>query len=147
MELITKRKVYVISGISWISIDNLEFKVADVSLMWFIKSIITRTLTNTLMISLGYMLGAISYRLKVRTNVILFIGVPILFAGYISAQAFKNQDVVLDWVMKFIGATLYVIQNPVILISLQIIGIIVFALIGTKFLIKAPIKDYAHDLI
>lgn len=147
MELITKRKVYVISGISWISIDNLEFKVADVSLMWFIKSIITRTLTNTLMISLGYMLGSISYRLKVRTNVILFIGVPILFAGYISAQAFKNQDVVLDWVMKFIGATLYVIQNPVILISLQIIGIIVFALIGTKFLIKAPIKDYAHDLI
>ena len=49
--------------------------------------------------------------------------------------------------MNFISATLYVIQNPVILIGLQIIGIIVFALIGTKFLIKAPIKDYAHDLI
>lgn len=79
---------------SWISIDNLEFKVADVSLMWFIKSIITRTLTNTLMIFLGYMLGAISYRLKVRTNVILFIEVPILFAGYISAKGFKNQDMV-----------------------------------------------------
>ena len=147
IELITKREVYLISDINWISISDLEFKVTDVYFMWFIKSIITITLTNILMISLGYMLGAISYRLKVRTNVILFIGVPILFAGYISAQAFKNQDVVLGWVMNFINITLYIIQNPVALISLQIIGIRVFSLVGTKFLVKAPIKEYAHDLI
>lgn len=147
MELITKREVYVISDMPWISINNLEFKVDDMSLIWFIKSIITRTLTNALMISLGYMLGAISYRLKVRTNVILFIGLPILFAGYISAQAFKNQDMVLDWMMNFISNMLYIIQNQGILIGLQVMGIIVFAFIGTKLLIKAPIKEYAHDLI
>ena len=147
MELITERDVYVISDVLWVNISDYEFTVADMSLMWFIKGIITRTLASLLMISLGYMVGAISYRLKVRTNLILFIGVPILFAGYISAKAFKDQDMVLSWGTNFINTMLYIIQNQALLTVLHIIAITVFTFVGTKFLIKAPIKDYAHDLV
>lgn len=146
-EMVTGRDVYLISDITWVSIEEVELMPTDISLGWFLSSIVTRFITNMMMVSVGYMIGAIVYRLKVKYNVMLFIVLPLVFVGYIVNYAIRDEDGLLYIVMNILTAVLYVVEKPMMLISAQSIGFVIFTFIGTKLLINAPIKDYAHDLI
>lgn len=147
IEYATNREVYIISDVLWINLEDVEIKVTDLSLIWFVKTIILRTLTNILMISVGYMVGAIEYRLKIKYNILLFIVIPVIFVGYLINQIIRSEEIILNIIMNIMTMMLYIIEKPMIYAIIQVVLIGICTFIGTKLLIKAPIKDYAHDLI
>lgn len=90
--------------------------------------------------SLGFMLGALIYRLKKSTSIIIFIGIPLCIALFLIGNVVNNYEIVTP---NLIQTLLYLIGNNITTISLTILNFI----IGILLLKNAPIKEYAHDLI
>ncbi|MGL5327725.1 MAG: hypothetical protein ACRDD7_00560 [Peptostreptococcaceae bacterium] len=120
-EVVTGREVYLISDITWVSLDEVELNPTEVSGAWFFSSILTRIISNIMMISVGYMIGAIIYRLKVKYNVILFVILPLVFGGYIVNYAIRDEEGLMYIVMNVLTFILYIIEKPIILICIQTI--------------------------
>lgn len=148
LEMITKKDVLIVPDMAGFDFGNEGFNMVpvNISFIWFMKTIFFRFLTNILMISIGFMFGAIGYRLKLRTNLILFVLLPILLIISIVSIGLQNQDMIIDAVYYIMNITLYIGKNLIILLIIETIGVVIFTLVGVRFLIKAPIKDYAHDL-
>lgn len=92
---------------------------------------------------IGALLGAFTYRVRKATSVTILIGLPILIIIYIVNFATKNMHKILMFLEKII----YSFQNPFILFGTKV-GIIVICIIFIILLLrKAPIKDYANDLL
>ena len=89
------------------------------------------------------LLGAFTYRVRKVTSITILIGLPILMVIYIVNFATKNMHKMLLYLEKII----YSFQNPFILFGTKV-GIIVICIIFIILLLrKAPIKEYANDLL
>ncbi|MBY2477646.1 ABC transporter permease [Clostridioides difficile] len=92
---------------------------------------------------IGALLGAFTYRVRKATSVTMLIGIPVLVIIYMINFATKNIDKILIYLEKII----YLFQNPFILLGTKI-GIMAICVIFIVLLLrKAPIKDYANDLL
>ncbi|HGM1554229.1 TPA: ABC transporter permease, partial [Clostridioides difficile] len=92
---------------------------------------------------IGVLLGAFTYRVRKVTSITILIGLPILMVIYIVNFATKNMHKMLLYLEKII----YSFQNPFILFGTKV-GIIVICIIFIILLLrKAPIKEYANDLL
>lgn len=92
---------------------------------------------------IGALLGAFTYRVRKASSVAILIGLPVLIIIYIVNFATKNINKILMYLEKII----YSFQNPFILLGTKV-GIIVICIIFIILLLrKAPIKDYANDLL
>ncbi|MEG1410017.1 MAG: hypothetical protein RSD36_09250 [Terrisporobacter sp.] len=146
-EAITHREVILISDVQWVELNGVEFSVSQISPIWFLKTVINRSISNLMLLSLGYMLGSIGYRLKKRTNILIFVVLPIVLIGCIVNSSIRGDQFIINLGLMIINTVVYLCENPMLITIIQIIGLGIFSFIGTKFLIKAPTNDYAHDLI
>lgn len=147
IEVITHKEVILVSDIQWVELNNVEFMVSKITPLWFLKTIFNRAISNLMLISLGYMLGAIGYRLKKIYNVIIFVIIPIVLISYIGNGSMRGDQFIMNLGLMIINTVVYLCENPMLITVIQIACLGVFSFIGTKFLIKAPTNDYAHDLI
>ena len=147
-EVITHKEVTLIGDIPMrIQIADMEMKNPDIIFMWFIKAIFSRFISGLMLFSLGYMLGAIGYRLKKRTNILVFVVIPVVLIGFLVNSALRIDEFIINMVVAICNIIVYLVENPVLIILISLICIGVFSLIGTKLLIKAPTKEYANDLL
>ncbi|MEG0843690.1 MAG: hypothetical protein RRZ84_05810 [Romboutsia sp.] len=114
----------------------------------YIKNILETFLSLLMVSSIGMCIGALIYRLKKLTSVILFIGIPVIGVITLVKEAAFNEEAFVE---KFINGYLIDILNFLMnynnLIILQI-AIIATCTLGTILLLrKAPIREYANDLI
>lgn len=147
-EVITHKEVTLIGDIPmWIQIADMEMKNPDITFMWFIKAIFSRFISSLMLFSLGYMLGSIGYRLKKRTNILVFVVIPVLLIGFLVNSALRMDEFIMNMGVAIYNIIVYLVENPGLIILISLICIGVFSLIGTKLLIKAPTKEYANDLL
>lgn len=142
VEVVTHKEVVFISNPEWI-----EMKSHDITFIWFIKAIFSRFVNGLMLFSLGYMLGAIGYRLRKTTNVIVFVVIPVVLIGYIVNSALRMDEFIMNLGVAIYNIIVFFIENPVLIILANIICIGIFSLFGTKLLINAPTKEYANDLL
>lgn len=148
IEVITHKDVVLVTDLVWREIAGMEVTNPDITFIWFIKTIFVYFINNLMLFSFGYMLGAIGYRFKKRTNILVFVVIPVLLIGYIINSALKMDE----FIMNIIGVAIcyivvYIAENPLLMILINMICIGIFSFIGCKLLIKAPTKEYANDLI
>ena len=105
------------------------------------------TLIGLMLFSLGYMLGAIGYRLKKRTNILVFVVIPVVLIGFLVNSALRIDEFIIIMLVAICNIIVYLVENPGLIILISLICIGVFSLIGTKLLIKAPTKEYSNDLL
>lgn len=146
-EVITNKEVILIGDTPWVEIAGMEMKNPDITFIWFIKTIFSRFISGLMLFSLGYMLGAIGYRLKKRTNILVFVVIPVILIGLLVNSALRMDKFIMDMGVEIINMIVYLVENPGLIILISLICIGVFSLIGTKLLIKAPTKEYANDLL
>lgn len=92
---------------------------------------------------IGAALGAFTYRVRKVSSIAILIGLPILTIIYMVNFAIKNTNKILIYLEKII----YSFQNPFILLGAKV-GIIALCIVFIILLLrKAPIKDYANDLL
>lgn len=147
IEFITNKEVLLISDSIRGYTSNVDFNILDTNFIWFAKSIFNRFMTNLTLMYVGYMLGAIGYRLKPIYNIILFIITPATFIAFIVNMAVKNEDFVMEIGMKFLDVVVFICENPMMSILIKLVFMIFAFIVGSRFLIKAPTNEYAHDLI
>ncbi|MDB8792019.1 hypothetical protein PN398_14950 [Romboutsia sp. 1001216sp1] len=134
-----------ITGGSWAT--SLIYTTRDDTLLYILDMIINIFINNFIFSALGLFIGALVYRLKKVTILLLFAGMPVLSIIYLLIEFFKGKygfvEKYIETYWSNLGHIIYACQN-----------ILVKALIATIFitgaillLIKAPIKEYAHDLI
>lgn len=137
IESYTGRSVEIYSQINWINNGAYEFGT----------NLMSRMFNNLILFSTGFMLGAIWYRLKVKYSILIFIVLPIVSVTYAVNYGFRNYEKVEQFGNNILGIFEYLVANQHISNSLKIIGIFIFTLVGIRLLVKAPIKEYANDLI
>lgn len=147
IECITNKEVLLISDSIRDYTSDVGFNIINTNFIWFLKSIFNRFMTNLTLMYTGYMLGAIGYRLKPIYNIILFIITPVTFIAFIVNIAIKNEDFIMKIGMKFIDVVVFICENPMVSILIKLVFMIFAFIVGTRFLIKAPTNEYAHDLI
>lgn len=147
IEAITHKEVVLVSDLQWIELRDYELKTTQITFLWFMQSVFSRFITNLSVTSLAYMIGAVIYRLKKKTNIIVFVIIPTVLITYFVNFAIKNEQVVMDMGVRIANTVVYLYQNPMLIVGIEILSLVVCCFIGTKLLIKAPTNDYAHDLI
>jgi hypothetical protein len=95
--------------------------------------------------SLGFMLGAIIYRVDIKTNIILFVGLPIVAALYITRLSYIKADIITKIGENILWILDYLIHNPSIFYALEVLVFVVTMGLASLMLKNAPIKDYAHS--
>lgn len=110
-------------------------------------NILRGILTNITLFTLGFAVGAIWYRLKVKTSILIFAVIPIVIVGYGINYGLKNPDKMNEIGHVALDILSTLMMNNTISSFIKVISICLLSLIGIKLLIKAPIKDYANDLI
>lgn len=136
-ETITGNNVEIYSQTMWIDIDRFRSSM----------NIFSRVFSNLAIFSISFMLGAIWYRLKIKYSILIFVILPICIGTYMVNYGFRNPENMSLIGLKIFDTLGFIIQNQMISISVKSIIILICTLMGIKLLIKAPIKDYANDLI
>lgn len=49
-----------------------------------------------MLFSLGYMLGSIGYRLKKRTNILVFVVIPVILIGFLANSALRMDEFIMN---------------------------------------------------
>lgn len=137
LEAITKMPVDIYSEMRWINMKRLPVAT----------DIISRITGNLALFSLALALGAIWYRLKIRTSILLFVVLPVAFTAYGVNFGIRNPETVELLFGKIGDIVLKLLENPVLFTGIKCMGILASSAIGIMLLIKAPIKDYANDLL
>lgn len=137
LEVLTKMPVKIYSDILWIDMEILEV----------LTRIFNRMIGNMALFSLGFVVGAIWYRLKVRTSILIFVILPVIFTAYGVNFGIKNPDKMNLIFVKIRNILAILFENPVLFNSIKFFGIVVFSVAGIMLLIKGPIKEYANDLL
>lgn len=126
---------------------KLSFVIQDDTLLSILDMIINTFINNFIFSALGLFIGALVYRLKKITTVFLFSGIPLLYVIYLLVEFSKDK---YDFVEKYIwtywsnlGHIISTCQN----IFIKVLIATIFIIGAILLLIKAPIKEYAHDLI
>lgn len=147
VEVITHKEVVFISDIPWVEIAGMEVKNPNITFIWIIKTIFSRFINGLMLFSLGYMLGSIGYRMRKRTNILVFIVIPVVLIGYIINSALRMDEFIMDLGVAICNIIVYLAENPVLIILINVICIGIFSFVGSKLLMKAPTKEYANDII
>ena len=109
--------------------------------------IISRIFTCVFAGSIGFALSSLGYRLKKRTNILVFIIIPILFIALMINVGTTNPQIIESIGYK-ISIIIELLTSNIIILSITKLSIAMISLfIGCKLLIKAPIKEYANDLL
>lgn len=137
LEAWTGMPVKIYSEMLWIQMGRLQLAT----------NIISRITGNMAIFSLAFSVGAIWYRLKVKTSVLLFVIIPVAFTAYGVNFGMRNPEKMEQILDSIVGPILFVITNQGIYIGFKVVAIIAFSVLGIRLLVKAPIKDYANDLI
>ena len=95
--------------------------------------------------SLGFMFGAIFYRIDIKTNIILFIVLPIIAVLYITRLSYINADIISKFGERMLLIVDYFINNPSKLYALEVIVFVAAMGLASLMLKNAPVKDYAHN--
>lgn len=97
--------------------------------------------------SLGFMFGAILYRVDIKTNIVLFIVLPIIAALYIIRLSYINADLINRIGESILWIFNYFIQNPSVFYIIEVLVAIIG--LGISYLVfkNAPIKEYAHNIL
>lgn len=93
------------------------------------------------------MMGAILYRLKIIYSVLIFAIIPIGAIAYAANYGFRNPDKTEAFGLEVINTLAFLMENQDVAIIIKFIGIVIFSIVGVRLLTKAPIKEYAHDLV
>lgn len=147
IEAITHKEVLLISHVPWVGIAVMEMQNPDITFIWFIKTIFIRFISSLMLFSLGYMLGAIGYRLRKRTNILVFVVIPVILIGFLVNSALRMDEFIINIGVAICNIIVYFVENPIILVLVNIICIGTLSISGTKLLINAPTKEYANDLL
>lgn len=147
MELITGYNLDIVSllkqDLLWISIPTIiESSTANMPLV-YLNYFINLCISEICIGLIGALLGAFTYRVRKATSFTLLIGLPILILIYIVNFAIKHTQKMLTFLDKII--TLF--ANPYILLGLKVGTIFVCITLIILLLRRAPIKDYANDLL
>lgn len=110
-------------------------------------SVAKKILNNLTIFSVGFMIGALIYRLKIKYSVLLFAGVPLVVFMYLVNLSSRNPERLSYIFVKTIDILEFLIKNQGISTGIQGVVLILCSIVSIRLLIKAPIKDYAHDLI
>lgn len=137
IETYTGKSVDIFSQINWINDGEYGF----------VNTLISRIFNNLTLFSTGFMIGAIWYRLKVKYSILIFVILPIVLVTYAANYGFRNPEKIEKFGLKILNTMEFFMVNQHISNSFKAIGIIIFTLAGVNLLIKAPIKEYANDLI
>ncbi|MGL4911169.1 MAG: hypothetical protein ACRC3Y_01930 [Romboutsia sp.] len=130
--------------------------IRNPNLRYNLINIFTTWLSLTIYSFVGLFIGALCYRLKKFTSVLLFIGLPLTSVLYIVGNFVNNNHLFIDkFNNEFVPRLIVFLSNyqAVFLSNYQAVFLVktslgVFCLIGAVLLLrKAPIKEYAHDLI
>lgn len=97
--------------------------------------------------SLGFMFGAIFYRVDIKTNIVLFIALPIIAVLYIIRLSYINADLINRIGESILWIFNYFIQNPSVFYSIEVLVAIIGLGISYLVLKNAPIKEYAHNIL
>ena len=137
LEAWTDMPVNIYSQMKWIDMRRIQMD----------RDIISRIIWNMAIFSLGFLVGAIWYRLKIRTSIVLFVITPIAFVGYITNFGIRNHGKIDILINNMCNTVEQLIENPVLINMIMSFGILAFSVGGIILLIKAPIKEYANDLL
>ena len=109
--------------------------------------IISRIFTCIFAGSIGFALSSLWYRLKKRTNILVFIIMPILFIALMVNIELTSPQII-ESILYNISIIIEILTSNIIILSITKLSIAMISLfIGCKLLIKAPIKEYANDLL
>lgn len=123
------------------------FSESDNTIMIYIRNLSLHLLNLLTVSSIGYLFGGLLYRLRKRTSVIIFLGIPAIVITLGVTWAISNPDVIVNYVAPALMELVFFIADMYILISIKLI-IMTISIISSILLLKnAPIKEYAHDLI
>lgn len=136
-ETITGNNVEIYSQAMWIDIDRFRSSM----------DILSRIFSNLTIFSIGFMLGAIWYRLKIKYSVLIFVILPICIGTYMINYGFKNPESMSLIGLRIFDTLGFIVRNQILSIGTKFIIILTGTIVGIRLLIKAPIKDYANDLI
>lgn len=94
---------------------------------------------------IGFMFGAIFYRIDIKTSLILFIALPIVLVLYITRLSYINAPII-----KVIGENVllmveYFLRNPIVFYFVELVVSTISISLAYLMLRNAPIKDYAHS--
>lgn len=137
LEAWTGMPTNVYSQMKWIDMRNLQLNT----------DIISRIIGNMTIFSLGFLVGAMWYRLKIRTSIVLFVIIPIAFVGYMVNFGVRNPEKMNMLINNICNIAEQLIKNTVLINTIMSFSIVAFSICGIMLLIKAPIKDYANDLL
>lgn len=137
LEAKTGHEVCIYSPMMWIDIDNLKAST----------NLVNRIFSNLMIFSIAFMIGSVWYRLKTKYNILLFGVVPFCSLISLTNYVMRNPEKMNELGLKVVNMMAYFMQNQGVAIVAKGIAITIYMLIAIKLLIKAPIKDYANDLI
>lgn len=137
LESWTKLPVKIYSNLPWIDMGSIQVATGTIS----------RIINNMMMFSIGFGVGAIWYRLKVRTSILLFGVLPIASIVYIFNLGMRNPEKMNIFITNIGNMIANLTGNPLLFTGLKCLLVVVFSISGIMLLIKAPIKDYANDLL
>lgn len=134
-----------ITGGSWAT--SLIYTTRDDTLLSILDMIINTFINNFIFSALGLFIGALVYRLKKVTILLLFAGMPVLSTIYLLIEFYKDKYGFVEkhiWTYwSNLGHIITTCQN----ILVKVLIAMIFIIGAILLLIKAPIKEYAHDLI
>lgn len=147
MEFITGYKVDILSllkqDLLWTSIPMIiESSTANMPLA-YLNYFINLCISEMCIGLIGALLGAFTYRVRKATSFTLLIGLPILILIYVVNFAIKHIQKMLIHLDKII----ILFANPSVLLGLKVGAIFICIALIILLLRRAPIKDYANDLL
>lgn len=130
-----------------ISVRELNINMDTIKL-GYLGNVINLTLRLIMNCSIGFLIGALSYRIKKIISTIICIGVPVVGVIWIIREFVTNNSIFVEkLVNRFLipMAEFFASYNNVFLLESLTTSI---CIMGTILLLrKAPIKEYANDLI
>lgn len=144
---ITSTAIDFINNLPGMGTSAIIYGINDVSAKGIIRDILGQFLTLLSLSSIGFLFGSLIYRLKKITSVIIFLIIPASIISLGVAFSLFNTDLFMNYISMNLTNILMIIININVRLILKILSIVI-SLTGAIILLKkAPIKEYAHDLL
>ena len=144
---ITSTAIDFINNLPGMGHSAIIYGINDVSAKGIIMDILGQFLTLLSLSSIGFLFGSLIYRLKKITSVIIFLIIPASIISLGVAFSLFNTDLFMNYISMNLTNILMLIINTNVRLILKILSIVISLTGATILLKKAPIKEYAHDLL
>lgn len=144
---ITSTAIDFINNLPGMGNSAIIYGINDVSAKGIIMDILGQFLTLLSLSSIGFLFGSLIYRLKKITSVIIFLIIPASIISLGVAFSLFNTDLFMNYISMNLTNILMLIININVRLILKILSIVISLTGATILLKKAPIKEYAHDLL